>query len=448
MSRVVHFRLAMLLTLLGGAVLLTGLRATESPDEPAKNDSGKTDSPMPTWATTAVKPKPLSDVVEKGLAYLISQQHENGGWGQGGGWRSGKNGGRTSETSTSVEDPPDVASTCMATLALLRAGHTPKEGKYSKNVVNAIEFICGHIEKSDQKSLYVTDIRDTQVQTKIGPFVDTFLASLVLAEMKGRMPDEKSEKRMIAALNKTIGKIEDNLKEDGTFAGNNGWASVLSQGLCSKGLHRARQAGAQVKDETLARADKQAASGLDLKTGEFAAAGRMAEGMAAMAPSDAGVSIYNGSAKNSSLQDSVNTNRLREADAKKILADTKASKEEKSKAQKNLDHFAEVEKQNEAAVAGLTRRLDDKQFIAGFGSNGGEEFLSYMNISETLLAKGGEQWQKWDKQVAENLDRIQNKDGSWAGQHCITGRTFCTSSALLVLMADRAPVPLAGKIKK
>ena len=446
MKRVVHFRLAMLLALLGGAVLMTGLRATESPDEPVKNDPGKVASPMPTWATTAVKPKPLSEVVDKGLAYLISQQHENGGWGQGGGWRSSKGGGRTPE-SGNVEDPPDVASTCMATLALLRAGHTPKERKYAKNVVKAIEFICSHIEESDQKSLYVTDIRDTQVQTKIGPYVDTFLASLILAEMKGRMPDEKSEKRMITALNKTIGKIEDNLKEDGTFAGNNGWASVLSQGLCSKGLNRARQAGLQVKDETLARADKQAASGLDLKTGEFAAAGRM--GMAGMAaPSDAGVGIYNGAAKGGALQDSVNTNRLREVDAKRVLADGKASKENKAKAQKDLDHFADVEKANQAAIGGLVKKLDDKQFIAGFGSNGGEEFLSYMNISETLLAKGGEEWQKWDKQVTENLERIQNKDGSWAGQHCITGRTFCTSSALLVLMADRAPVPLAAKIKK
>jgi len=130
------------------------------------------------------------------------------------------------------------------------------------------------------------------------------------------------------------------------------------------------------------------------------------------------------------------------------LADAKANKDDKAKAQKNLDHFAEIEKANDAAVAGLVNKLDDKQFIAGFGSNGGEEFLSYMNISETLLAKGGDEWQKWDKQTTENLERIQNKDGSWAGHHCITGRTFCTAGALLVLMADRAPVPLAAKIKK
>jgi len=440
----------MLLAFLGGGILMTGLRATESPDEAAKNDAAKVASPMPTWATTAVKPKPLSEVANKGLAYLISQQHENGGWGQGGGWRSSKNGGRTAE-SANVEDPPDVASTCMAALALLRAGHTPKDGKYAQNVAKAVEFICSHIEKSDLKSLYVTDIRDTQVQTKIGPYVDTFLASLVLAEMKGRMPDEKSEKRMIVALNKTIGKIEDNLKADGTFEGNNGWASVLSQGLCSKGLNRARQAGLPVKDETLARVDKQAALGLNLKTGEFAAAGGMSAMMGSLggaAPSDAGVGIYNGAAKGGALQDAVNTNRLREKEARRILADAKAAKEDKAKAQKDLEHFAEVESANQAAVGGLVKRLDDKQFIAGFGSNGGEEFLSYMNISETLLVKGGDEWQKWDKQVTENLDRIQNKDGSWAGQHCITGRTFCTASALLVLMADRAPVPLAAKIKK
>ena len=31
----------------------------------------------------------------------------------------------------------------------------------------------------------------------------------------------------------------------------------------------------------------------------------------------------------------------------------------------------------------------------------------------------------------------QNADGSWAGQHCITGRTFCTSTALLTLLVEQ-----------
>ena len=42
--------------------------------------------------------------------------------------------------------------------------------------------------------------------------------------------------------------------------------------------------------------------------------------------------------------------------------------------------------------------------------------------------------------MTANLNRMQNADGSWSGHHCITGRTFCTASALLVLMADRTPI--------
>jgi len=64
-----------------------------------------------------------------------------------------------------------------------------------------------------------------------------------------------------------------------------------------------------------------------------------------------------------------------------------------------------------------------------------------------LVAKGGDKWASGDKSIGENLSRIQNKDGGWSGDHCITGPTFCTSAALLTLMADRAPVPLAEKIK-
>ena len=79
--------------------------------------------------------------------------------------------------------------------------------------------------------------------------------------------------------------------------------------------------------------------------------------------------------------------------------------------------------------------------------NGGEEFLSYMNIGEALVVKGGKEWQAWDKSMTDNLTRIQDKDGSWSGHHCITGKTFCTATALLVLMADRAPVPVAAKMK-
>jgi hypothetical protein len=97
----------------------------------------------------------------------------------------------------------------------------------------------------------------------------------------------------------------------------------------------------------------------------------------------------------------------------------------------------ETRKVNEQAMQATVKRLSDDGFVSGFGNNGGEEFLSYMNISESLVTKGGKDWEKWDREISANLNRVQNADGSWSGHHCITGRTFVTSTALLVLTADR-----------
>ena len=137
---------------------------------------------------------------------------------------------------------------------------------------------------------------------------------------------------------------------------------------------------------------------------------------------------------------------LLEKRAKVVLADKDATREAKEKAETDLKRVDEIRTAQAAAVNGIAGKLDDKDFIAGFGNNGGEEFLSYMNIGEMMAVKGGNEWNKWEQGMSANLDRVQNDDGSWSGQHCITGRTFCTAAALLTLMADRAPVPADAKV--
>src|SRR5262249_7428959 len=155
-----------------------------------------------------------------------------------------------------VQDPSDVGDTCIALLALIRAGSTPKEGEYAKQVAKGVQFLLGKIDKADKDSLYVTDIKNTQIQSKIGPYVDTFLAQLVMAELKGKMPDAAGEKQLLAAFDKTMGKIAKHQGKDGNFANNQAWASTLSMALCSKGLNRAAQNGFMVQQEVLANAQK------------------------------------------------------------------------------------------------------------------------------------------------------------------------------------------------
>lgn len=420
---------------------------------------------------TAVEPKPLSDAVKKGIAYLVKQQQEDGGWNQGGGWRTaiGPNAGSRIE-GKNVEDPSDVGNTCFALLALFRAGNTPTEGAHKDNVTKGLKFILTRVEKADKDSLYVTDVRNTQLQTKIGPYVDTFLVNLVLAEMKGKAGPE--EKRLVAALEKTMNKMIKHQDARGGFANNGGWAPTLSVGIANKSFARAKQNGVQFDERVVARALAQsngAATGKPMAgpagpTGKpggeaLATTGRTGTTRGISSPAapaagyglgfgggtgagDAGVRLYSLGQGAGNSQDLLNGLKVDGKKAEQVLKDARATKEEKAKAQKKVDEYRKAEKENEKVQRDLAATVRDDRFIAGFGSNGGEEFLSFLNISEALLVKGGKDWTDWDAKMTQGLQKAQDQNGSWSGQHCITGKTFCTSAALLVLMSDRTQFPV------
>ena len=420
------------------------------------------DEAPPAW-TTAVTPKPLGAPVKKGLAWLVEHQLASGGWGQG--EESAQMGG-----GEAFRDKPNVADTCIAALALVRSGSTPREGPYKDAVAKAVRFVRAQVEASDAKSLSVTDIQGTRVQMKLGPNIDTFLASLLLAEVKGRMPDEPGNASVDVALNKVLDKIKRHQKADGTWDDRNGWAPILAESIGGKGLNRARQNGAIVSDETLASTLRNAQSRFANSRTAMPAApaaevavlsdagptrrmaalrgGDRAEsrsvGGGSLGGGSAGVELYARAANIAVQQDSVNTFLKRESELKKKV-EAATDESERTEARKELKQIGDAKRVNQEAQAALLDRLDDAQFVAGFGSNGGEEFLSYMNISESLVVKGGLDWKRWDDAMTGNLNRIQNSDGSWSGHHCITGRSFCTSTALLVLMADRSPVPVPAK---
>lgn len=383
--------------------------------------------PTSSDATRAVQPKALSPTVEKGLAWLVAHQLEDGGWGQG--EESRHMGG----TMSGQVSKGNVADTCVATLALLRAGSTPKDGPHKAAIGRALDYVLREIEAADDDALYVTSNRGTRVQGKLGPYVDTFLSAQLLAEVKDQMPDEASSGRLSEALDKVLAKIRKHQKSDGTWGGG-GWAPVLSQAMAGKALNTAARKGVKVDEETRRRVEKQAGDAFDGK-GNFAGEG------------SAGVGLYAAAASVGTLRASDDTNAARESAVKEALASAKKP-EEKARAQAELDRIRDTRQQSRAAEQALTKRLEDPAFVSGFGSNGGEEFLSYMLVSESLVAKGGEEWRKWDATMTQNLGRVQNGDGSWTGHHCITGRTFVTSAALLVLTADRARSSIADKIRR
>src|SRR5262249_18595960 len=156
------------------------------------------------------------------------------------------------------------------------------------------------------------------------------------------------------------------------------WAPVLSQALAAKGLNRAASRGFTVSKQALERV-------------EHAAEAPTIDG-------NAGVEVYSTSAKSAGLRDTAARKKAKVDDmkAKKAAADnahkspdvpTQAQIDEADKDAKRSIQFADDQEK------GMIQRFQDPRFITGFGSNGGEEFLSYLLISETMVQKGGSEWQ-------------------------------------------------------
>lgn len=411
--------LAMALPVLLAGWLVAGV---ETPDvHPAKK-------PLRATPATPVKSSsPLDEGITRGLEWLVRHQHPNGGWSQGEESQAMRHG------MEDVRDTPNVTDTAMAALALIRAGSTPSKGPYAENVRRAVEFVCHEIQQAPAEGLAISGVRGTRVQAKLGQHIDTFSAALLLAEVADLVPEGPNRTCAVAALEKITHKIVNNQQADGTWT-KDGWAPTLSQGMAAKALNRAAQAGVTVDEKVREKAEDYARRQFDQVSAGFKGEG------------SAGVELYSAGASVQAMRESARTNEQMEEKIRDDLAKPSATPEERSRLQAKLALIEENRRVLGAAEMAVARKMEDPQFASGFGSNGGEEFLSYLSIGESLFERGGEEWRKWAASMSRNLERVQNQDGSWTGHHCITGRTFCTAAALMVLTIDRASQPVRQKL--
>src|SRR5271168_1512830 len=201
--------------------------------------------------------------VEKAARWLASVQGNDGGWGQDGGEKSFVREGERLESSGN-----DVANTAVATMALIAAG----KGEYRQQVRRGIDFVLQHVEDSPDQGLALSTLTGTQIQRKLGPYIDTFLSSILLSEVDGTMGDKKSEARVRASLQKCVAKIEKNQLKDGSWNVAGGWAPILGTSMASRSLFVAQQKGVAVNGATMARVDTYTANSVS-EVVEVAAAG-------------------------------------------------------------------------------------------------------------------------------------------------------------------------------
>lgn len=96
--------------------------------------------------------------------------------------------------------------------------------------------------------------------------------------------------------------------------------------------------------------------------------------------------------------------------------------------------LAEAYRKNTKLLDKLER---DDRLLRGFGNNGGEEYLSFYLIGQSLQLSNEDSWEKWREKVEDIVKPLQEEQGSWVGQHCITDRSFCTATVILSILTDR-----------
>ena len=354
----------------------------------------------------AKTPDPVSVAVEKGATWLASVQGPDGGWGQDGGDPSNVRRDVPLETTGN-----DVANTAIAALALLRAGD-----KYRPNVERALDFILKRVEASPAEGLAITEGKQTQVERKLGNYIDTFVASMLLAEVDGTL-SKPINARVHGALQKCVAKIERNQTNDGSWNVGGGWAPLLGTSMASRSLYAAGQKGISVDKEVQARADAYTVKNQqakDLTVGSGAGSG------------------YGTGAGPGRTIDGISTTETTVSAAAGVVLYQDAQ------ALEQLSRTPESRMQNAKEIDAINSKLSDTRFVEGYGSIGGEEFFSYLNISEGLKRSGGKAWSDWNSKITEKILKLQNQDGTWAGHHCITGRCAVTSAAILNLTSDHA----------
>lgn len=397
----------------------------------AKRGSDHTDGTPSTADTPRVavlpEPTPIAEFVSKGIEWLVEAQHEDGGWGAG------------SHSNQQLRDPHavqvDPATTAFTTMALLRAGHTPVDGRFQATVRRALEYLCGVVEVAPDEGPRVTHLEGTQPQSKLGQMIDTMMTVRTLSRALPTIPsDDPLHQRVDQSLDKALDKLEKSQQADGSWGGGT-WAGCLQSALGCTALEFAQAAGKKIDLSLLANAREHQKDNFNLAAGS------------ASAPDSAGVELY---AQAGSQRGSAG-----EARAANDLIDA-------AKKRGDLAEYADVTVDNLKRIGvdapraelladandrnrGMIGRLQDESILAGFGSNGGEEYLSYLLTSESMFLSGGNDWGKWDQLIHTRLAAIQSADGSWTGHHCITSPVFCTAAVVQCLTTDR-DVELLAKI--
>lgn len=212
--------------------------------------------------------EPLERVDEM-LRWIETQRMPDGGWHSKN--RFGLDGGLRLDWDIAGIPEGDVASTALVGVTLLRTRDAKDRTPYHKTLVQAIDYVKAAVAASPSNTADLTG-RVTPISARVGTYIDTALALLLLAEAAfARTPTDGGP--VGAQIEKLIRKLESSQKIQGNWGEGAHNAPLLGHALAVWGLESASRNGHKVDPGVLALAGKWAL-GKDAERAEAAAAGK------------------------------------------------------------------------------------------------------------------------------------------------------------------------------
>jgi hypothetical protein len=357
------------------------------------------------------------ETISKGEEWLIQAQNSDGGWGAG-----SRNNQKERNPHAVASDP---ATTAMSAMALYRCGHSMEKGEHKETLKKSVLFLLNEIDKN-QNSPYITQIRGTQIQGKLGEHIDAILTLQFFNQLLPTIKDDSMKKRVKNGIQVCVDKIEKSMGDSGKVGGS-GWAGVLQSSFANSGLEMA----AKIEDVKVNKDKIQ-------KAREYQKSNYNPESQSAKTEDGAGIMLY---AVSSSVRNSAEEAKEAQQVFKKAKAEGKIERDAVLNEQnlERLGYSKEKAKSYDVATkvynsAKVTAMKED--VLSGFGNNGGEEFLSFLQTGESMVVNHDDDWKKWYDNIGGRMMQIQNADGSWNGHHCITSPSFCTATCLMILSIE------------
>jgi hypothetical protein len=360
-------------------------------------------------------PAEVNASVATSLTWMANAQLPDGGWGAG------------SHTRQDIRDPhqvqADPATTSVVSLALLRTGSTLTSGAYQQQLTKATGYLLKAVESWHADQPYLTTLTETQPQRKLGQNIDAILTVQYFTNLLKYHDEHAWKQRIEKALQKCVTRIEKEQDTDGGWKGG-GWAPVLQSALADHALESAKDVGITVDSAVISKSKNYQKGNYDTATNS------------AITGKAAGVLLYSLS---STTRSSAKEAKKAKLMVEKGKMDGRVSKDEQLNEESLVKSGASPAEAKQMVTAMMINENTKKQsssedVMQGFGSNGGEELISYLMTGESIMLQGDvNEWKKWYTSMSKKIVSIQKPDGSWEGHHCITSPVFCTAAALLIL---------------